>query len=48
MKRQERLKAIAKVNASMPSDISGPPDEREIAILDKMLEMNLIQVEETK
>jgi hypothetical protein len=48
MKRQERLKAIAKVNASMPSDISGPPDENEIAILDKLVEMNLTQVKGNK
>ena len=48
MKRQERLKAIAKVNASMPSEIFGVPDENEIAILDKLAEMNLIQVEVTK
>ena len=32
----------------MPSEIFGVPDENEIAILDKLAEMNLIQVEVTK
>jgi hypothetical protein len=32
----------------MPSEIFGVPDEKEIAILDKLVEMNLTQVKETK
>jgi len=48
MNRQERLQAIARVNASMPSEVFGVPDENEIAILDKLVEMNLTQVKGTK
>ena len=32
----------------MPSEVSGVPDDNEIAILDKLVEMNLTQVKETK
>ena len=48
MNREQRLKAIAKVDASMPSDYEGDPSDQEIAILDKLVEGNLTLVEATK
>lgn len=48
MDRLERLKRIERIDASMPSDIDGAPDDREIAILDKLVEMKLTPVQETK
>jgi hypothetical protein len=48
MDREQRLQAIAKVNASMPSYFEGEPSDEEIAILDKLIADNLTIVEETK
>ena len=48
MNREERLRAIAKVNASMPSDYTGGATDEEIAILDKLVELGLTGVEKTK
>jgi hypothetical protein len=48
MDREQRLQAIARVNASMPSDFEGEPSDEEIAILDKLIADNLTIVEETK
>jgi hypothetical protein len=48
MDREQRLQAIARVNASMPSDFEGEPSDEEIAILDKLIADNLTVVEETK
>lgn len=48
MNRQERLNALAKLHASMPVEMEGLPDDKEIAFLDKVIEQNLIPVEKTK
>lgn len=48
MDRLERLKRIERIDASMPSNTDGAPDDQEIAILDKLVEMNLTQVKGTK
>jgi hypothetical protein len=48
MDRLERLKRIERIDASMPSNLDGAPDDQEIAILDKLVEMNLTSVQVTK
>ena len=48
MDRLERLKRIQRLDASMPSEFHGSPDEQEIAILEEMVRQNLTQVEENK
>jgi len=48
MDRQERLKAIQKVYASMPGAIDGEAGEQEIAVLDALIKDNLTTVQETK
>ena len=48
MNREQRLQAIAKVDASMPSDYEGAPSDQEIAILDKLVADKLTLVQETK
>jgi hypothetical protein len=48
MNREQRLQAIARVDASMPSDYEGEPSDQEIAILDKLVADNLTLVQETK
>ena len=48
MKRQERLNALSKLHASMPVEMEGLPDDKEIAFLDKVLEQKLTSVQETK
>lgn len=48
MERLERLKRIQRLDASMPSEFHGKPDEAEIAILEEMVKQNLTQVEGTK
>jgi hypothetical protein len=48
MDRLERLNRIKAIDASMPSEVEGEADDREIAILDKMVEENLTQVQGTK
>jgi hypothetical protein len=48
MNREQRLQAIARIDASMPSDYEGNPSDQEIAILDKIVAENLTSVEETK
>lgn len=48
MKREQRLQAIARIDASMPSDYEGEAGDQEIAILDKLVAENLTPVQETK
>ena len=48
MKRQERLDALSKLHASMPVEMEGLPDDKEIAFLDKVVEQKLTSVQETK
>jgi hypothetical protein len=48
MDRQQRLKEIQKVYASMPGDIEGEAGDQEIAVLDALVEKNLTAVQETK
>jgi len=48
MDRLERLKRIERIDASMPSEVDGAPDEQEIAILDELVKMKLTPVAETK
>ncbi len=48
MNRQERLKAISDLHASMPVEMEGLPDDNEIALLDKLVEQKLTLVQETK
>ena len=48
MKRQERLDALSRLHASMPVEMEGLPDDKEIAFLDKVLEQKLTSVQETK
>jgi hypothetical protein len=48
MDRLERLKRIERIDATMPSEVDGAPDDQEIAILDELVRMKLTPVEETK
>jgi hypothetical protein len=48
MNRQERLDALSKLHASMPVEMEGLPDDKEIAFLDKVVENKLTAVQETK
>ena len=48
MDRLERLKRIERIDATMPSEVDGAPDDREIAILDELVRMKLTPVQETK
>ena len=48
MKRQQRLDALSRLHASMPVEMEGLPDDKEIAFLDKVVEQKLTSVQETK
>lgn len=48
MDRLERLKRIERIDATMPSQVDGAPDDQEIAILDAIVAANLTIVEPTK
>jgi hypothetical protein len=48
MNRQERLDALSKLHASMPVEMEGLPDDKEIAFLDKVVEQKLTTVQGTK
>lgn len=48
MKRQQRLDALSRLHASMPVEMEGLPDDKEIAFLDKVVEQKLTRVQETK
>jgi hypothetical protein len=48
MDRLERLKRIERIDATMPSELDGAPDDQEIAILDELVRMKLTPVQETK
>jgi hypothetical protein len=48
MDRLERLKRIERIDATMPSEVDGAPDDQEIAILDELVRMKLTPVQETK
>lgn len=48
MKRQKRLDALSNLHASMPVEMEGLPDDKEVAFLDKVLEQKLTLVQETK
>jgi hypothetical protein len=48
MNRQERLDALSKLHASMPVEMEGLPDDKEIAFLNKVVENKLTAVQETK
>lgn len=48
MNRQERLDALSKLHASMPVEMEGLPDDKEITFLDKVVENKLTAVQETK
>jgi hypothetical protein len=48
MDRLERLKRIERIDATMPSEVDGAPDDQEIAVLDELVRMKLTPVQETK
>lgn len=48
MDRLERLKRIERIDATMPSQVDGSPDDQEIAILDKLVAEGLTPVQGTK